>query len=127
MLEILFGFIAGNITGLGRGGGTILILLLSLFTNLDQHIVQGTNIIFFLPASIASIMTNLKHKNVDIKLARTVSFYGVLGAVLGAIISKKISSNNLKKFFAIFILIIAINEIHYFYKEYKRNKIKHNN
>ena len=127
MLEILFGFIAGNITGLGMGGGTILILLLSLFTNLDQHIVQGTNIIFFLPASIASIMTNLKHKNVDIKLARTVSFYGVLGAVLGAIISKKISSNNLKKFFAIFFFFFFINEIHYFYKEYKRNKIKHNN
>ena len=63
MLAILFGFIAGMVTGLGMGGGTILILLLSVFMGLEQHIAQATNLIFFIPTSLSAIFINLKQKN----------------------------------------------------------------
>ena len=43
MLEILTGFISGIVSGTGMGGGTILILILSLFMGVDQHIAQATN------------------------------------------------------------------------------------
>ena len=84
MLEILFGMIAGTITGLGMGGGTILILLLSLFYGLEQHIAQATNLIFFVPTSLAAIWMNLKQNNVDRKLAKNITLYGVIGAVIGS-------------------------------------------
>ena len=119
MLAIVFGIISGIVTGLGMGGGTILILLLSLFINMEQHIAQATNLIFFIPTSLSAILINLKQKNVDKKLAITISFYGIIGAVVGAKISENISSQNLRKYFAIFILIIAIHEVYKFYKEYK--------
>lgn len=119
MLAIVFGIISGIVTGLGMGGGTILILLLSLFMNIEQHIAQATNLIFFIPTSLSAILINLKQKNVDKKLAITISFYGIIGAVVGAKISENISSQNLRKYFAIFILIIAIHEVYKFYKEYK--------
>lgn len=122
MLGVIFGIISGIITGLGMGGGTILILLLSLFMGLEQHIAQATNLVFFIPTSLAAIITNLKQKNVNIKLAITISFFGIIGAIIGAILSNSISSKNLKKYFAIFILIIAIHEIYELYKEYKNNK-----
>lgn len=119
MLAIVFGIISGIVTGLGMGGGTILILLLSLFMNMEQHIAQATNLIFFIPTSLSAILINLKQKNVDKKLAITISFYGIIGAVVGAKISENISSQNLRKYFAIFILTIAIHEVYKFYKEYK--------
>ena len=119
MLAIVFGIISGIVTGLGMGGGTILILLLSLFINMEQHIAQATNLIFFIPTSLSAILINLKQKNVDKKLAITISIYGIIGAVVGAKISENISSQNLRKYFAIFILIIAIHEVYKFYKEYK--------
>lgn len=122
MLEIFYGVIAGTVTGLGMGGGTILILLLSLFKGLDQHIAQATNLVFFIPTSAAAIITNLKQKNVDLKLGITISIYGIIGAIIGAIISKNIDSETLKKYFAIFILIIAIHEVYELYREYKRNR-----
>lgn len=121
-MEIVFGLIAGMVTGLGMGGGTILILLLSLFMDLDQHIAQATNLVFFIPTSIAAIFINLKQKNVDLKVAITISIFGIVGAIIGAIISEKISSNNLRKCFAIFIFIIAIHEVYKLYKEYKKKK-----
>ena len=122
MLGVIFGVISGIVTGLGMGGGTVLILLLSLFMGLEQHIAKATNLVFFIPTSIAAILTNLKQKNVDLKLAINISSFGIIGAIIGSIISNSISSENLKKYFAIFILIIALHEIYELYKEYKNKK-----
>lgn len=123
MLEIIFGLIAGIVTGLGMGGGTILILLLSLFMDMEQHVAQATNLVFFIPTSLATIMINLKQKNVNLKVATIISFFGIIGAMIGAVISENITSEKLRKYFAIFILFIAFHEVYKLYKEYK-NKTK---
>lgn len=119
MLEGIFGLIAGIISGLGMGGGTILILLLTTFQGMEQHIAQATNLIFFVPTSIAAIIIHLKNKNIDKKVAMIVGFFGIIGAIIGAIVANNIDSKNLKKYFSIFILLIAIREIYTLYKEYK--------
>jgi len=120
MLAIIFGLIAGIVTGLGMGGGTILILLLSVFMGLEQHIAQATNLVFFIPTSLAAIMINVKQKNINLKVAILISIFGVIGAIIGAIISEKVSSETLRKWFAIFVFIIALHEVYVLYKEYKR-------
>lgn len=122
MLEIVFGLISGIVTGLGMGGGTVLILLLSMFMNLEQHIAQATNLVFFIPTAIAAIITNLRQKNVDIKLAINISIFGIIGAIIGSFISSIFSSNLLRKSFALFILFIAFHEVYVLYKEYKRKR-----
>lgn len=127
MLPIIFGIISGIVTGLGMGGGTVLILLLSLFMNLDQHIAQATNLVFFIPTSLAAIIINIKQKNVDFKLAIIISIFGILGSIIGAIISENISSLNLRRYFAIFILVIAFHEMYKLYKEYRIERKRHNN
>ncbi len=127
MLEIIFGFISGNITSLGMGGGTVLILLLSLIMGVEQHIAQATNLIFFVPTSISSIIINLKNKNVDLNTAIMVSIFGIVGAIIGVNISQNINSIYLKKIFALFILFIAIYELYKFFKGYKREEKTHNN
>ncbi len=125
MLEILFGIIAGIITGLGMGGGTILILLLSLFYGLEQHIAQATNLIFFVPTSLAAIWMNLKQNNVDRKLAKNIAIFGVMGAIIGSIIAEKLEDNMLKKCFAVFIFIIALHELYGIYQTIKMKKRLH--
>lgn len=121
-MPVIFGIISGIVTGLGMGGGTILILLLSLFMNLEQHIAQATNLVFFVPTALSAIVINAKQKNIDYKLAGIVIVFGIIGAVIGAIISESISSYNLRKYFAIFIMIIAFYEIYKLYKEYRIRK-----
>lgn len=120
---VIFGIISGIITGLGMGGGTILILLLSSFLGIDQHVAQATNLIFFVPTSISAIIINIKHKNIKFNTALIVILFGIIGAVFGSLISNKLPSRDLKKCFTIFILIIAIHEFYDLYKEY-RNKRK---
>ena len=124
MILVVFGIISGIITGLGMGGGTILISLLSVFMNLEQHMVQAINLIFFVPTSIAAIIVNIRQKNIDYKLARIIIIFGIIGAAIGSLIARNISSANLKKYFAIFILIIATHEIYELYKWYRRKRKK---
>ncbi len=47
MVEVVIGTISGMVAALGMGGGTILILLLGIFTKLNQHVIQATNLVFF--------------------------------------------------------------------------------
>lgn len=126
MKELLFGIISGTVAALGMGGGTILILLLSLFSNMNQHLVQGTNLLFFIPTSIIAIYMNIKKKTIDYNFSKIVIISGIIGAVIGSLLSFEIDSNSLKKYFGIFLIIISIFEIYSFFTQYKLDKKENN-
>lgn len=126
ILETLIGFISGIVSGTGMGGGTILILCLSLFMGIDQKVAQATNLVFFIPTSIAAIYINIKEKKIEWKTAKVVIVWGIIGAVTGALIALKINVKFLKKLFGIFLTVIAIHEVYILIKEYKKDK-KNNN
>lgn len=126
MIEIAVGFISGIISGMGMGGGSILILLLSLFLGVEQHIAQATNLVFFIPTALVSIIINIKQKYIDYKLAIPIIITGVTGAVIGAILANKIDVIHLKKYFGYFLLTIAIFEIYSFIKKYIFQKNRNN-
>ena len=122
MLEILTGIISGIVSGTGMGGGTILILVLSVFIGIDQHIAQATNLVFFVPTSIAAIIVSIKEKLIDWKTGIPIAIAGIIGAIVGAQISTKMNVNLLKKIFGLFLGVIAIHEIYFLIKEYRFNK-----
>ena len=126
MFEMLIGTISGFISGMGMGGGTILILCLSMFMNIEQHIAQATNLVFFIPTSIIAIVTNIKQKNIDFKVGIPIAISGIIGAIIGAFYASKTNVKDLKKYFGVFIGLIAIWEIYYLIKKYIFNKKTHN-
>ena len=122
MKQIFIGSISGIFSGIGMGGGTVLIFLLNIFEGLEQHVAQATNLIYFVPTAISAIIVNYREKNIDIKLAKMISIYGIIGAIIGAIISINLDVQKLRKFYGIFLAIIAVHEIYTLIKEYKLNK-----
>ena len=120
MFEILISLISGIVSGLGMGGGTILIFLLSNIIKIEQHTAQATNLIFFIPTSIVAIIVNLKNKNVNLKIAIIISLFGIIGAIIGSKIATNINVFILRKYFGIFLAIIAINEIYSIVKNHKK-------
>lgn len=125
-MEVFIGFISGVVSGTGMGGGTILIFLLSYVMQIEQHVAQATNLVFFIPTSIVAIIVNLKNKNIDLKLGMIISIFGILGAIIGANISIHIDVLILKRSFGIFLAIIAIHEIYSIVKQYKKSKNENN-
>lgn len=123
MKEIIIGIIAGVVGGMGMGGGTVLILLLSLFSNIEQHVAQATNVIFFVPTAISAILIFIKNKNIKFKIGIPICLWGLLGAYLGAIISSNMEVGALRKCFGIFLILIAIYQIYsLFMKKNFKNK-----
>ena len=65
MKQILIGIFAGIFSGIGMGGGTILIFLLTIFAKMEQHIAQATNLIYFIPTAVSAIIVNYKNTKLD--------------------------------------------------------------
>ena len=122
MKEIIIGLVSGIVSGTGMGGGTILIFLLTNICGLEQHMAQATNLIFFIPTSIAAIIVNIKNKNIRLRVAIIISLFGILGAIVGANLSIHTDVKMLRKCFGIFLAIIAIHEIYTIIKENKKIK-----
>ena len=99
--------------------GTILILLFNLFGNIEQHRIQGINLVFFIPTSIVAIFMNVKRKTIDYKVAMVILIFGIIGAICGSLLSFQLDNQNLKKYFGIFLIIIAIFQVYSFFREYR--------
>ncbi|MBR3162515.1 MAG: sulfite exporter TauE/SafE family protein [Clostridia bacterium] len=121
MIYILIGLISGIFSGIGMGGGTILLLILTTILGMEQHVAQAVNLIFFIPTSIAAIIMNIKNKSVDLKLIGIVASFGIIGAIIGSKLVVKTDVSYLKKIFGAFLIVIAINEIYETIKEYINN------
>ena len=119
MTEILIGFISGIITSFGMGGGTILILLLGLILGVSQTAAQSVNLIYFIPTSLMAILVNVKQKNIEYKTGIVIIIFGVIGAVIGATIAMNIETN-LRRYFAVFLLFIALYETYSIFKMLKK-------
>lgn len=93
------------------GGGTILVLVLSNFLQIDQHMAQATNLIYFIPTSIAAIWVYWKNNNLDKKVALKMIPLGIVGGVFGSYLATLIDAKKLKKYFGIFLLIVGVYEM----------------
>ena len=130
MIGFIGGIASGIITALGMGGGTVLIIILTVFNNMEQKVAQGVNLVFFIPTAIITIIIFMKQKLIDYKISIPILISGIVGALLGTFIETKIDTNLLKKAFAIFIVLVGLYEIYSIFKDKILNKIiqkTHNN
>ena len=121
---ILFGLISGVLGGMGMGGGTLLIPMLTIFLNFDQHLVQGINLIVFLPMAVVALIFHFKNKLVDVKKSWIIMIGGVIFGIIGAIVSQMIDSKNLRIYFAIFLILLGIFQFIslFIFKDKKNNE-----
>ena len=102
------GILSGVLGGMGMGGGTILIPLLSIFYAVSQHTAQATNLISFIPMSVIALIINLKNKLVDFNKIIWIIVPGVLTCILGCYIAMAIKGEILKRLFGGFLLLLSI-------------------
>ena len=86
--------------------------------------IQGINLIFFIPTALIAIFINLKRKNIGLKLSVIITFLGIIGAIIGSEIAFRISDEMLRKLFLSFLSIITIYEIYVYFKKYILNQKK---
>lgn len=111
MLLFFIGLLSGIISGMGIGGGTILIPALVLFMQIEQHTAQSINLVYFIPTAIIALIIHIKNKRVSFKMALPIIISGAVGAIGGSCLAAGFSSNFLRKLFGFFLLIMGIYEM----------------
>lgn len=111
ILLFLSGVISGIISGMGIGGGAILIPILTLFFDFDQKLAQNINLIYFIPTAIIAIFVHLKNKTIQKQGIFKIILLGIIGAILGSFIALNLQGEMLKKIFGWFLLFMGLSEI----------------
>ena len=106
--EIVAGVLGGIIGGMGMGGGTLTIPILTIFLSYEQLQAQGVNLVAFLPMSVIAIIIHIKNKVVDFKSTWLLAAVGCVFSLGGALIAVKLKNEVLTKLFAIFLIGLAI-------------------
>lgn len=112
MKEILMYFISGLLSGvpggMGLGGGTLLIPVLTIFCNLDQHIAQAVNLISFIPMAIIASIIHFKNNLIKKEGLIITILPALVFAIIGGIVAKNLNSQLLKKIFGGFLIVTGI-------------------
>lgn len=108
LLLLLASCFSGIFAGMGMGGGTFLIPLLSLFFSTEQIICQSTNVVCFVFLAIICTIIYAKNKLIDYKVVLCVIFPSTAIATLASIFAVKTSSEILQICFSIFIILIGV-------------------
>ncbi len=107
----LVGLISGVISGMGIGGGVILIPALTLIFGFDQKVAQNINLLYFIPTAIIAIFVHSKNKTIEKQGLFKIIIFGIIGAIFGSIIAINLNGEILRKIFGWFLLIMGISEI----------------
>ena len=114
---VLAGLIAGVFGGLGMGGGTLLIPILTIFLDFEQKLAQGINLFSFLVMAIFSMYIHYRNGLIVTKNIWIIILFGVFFSVLGAFLMTYLPSKILKMIFGIFLCLLAVVE---FVKVFKK-------
>ncbi len=106
-LLIFFGFLSGIIGGMGMGGGTLLVPLLS-FLDIPQKTIQAVNLISFLPMCVAALGFHAKNKLIKPKHLGWVVVPASLFAAVGAFFAGKANDKILRLCFALFLIAVGV-------------------
>jgi len=111
MILLAIGLFAGTYSGvLGIGGGLVIVPALVYFLKMSQHDAQGTSLAVMLPPiTLMSCYVYYKAGHVDLKVAAWLCVGFFVGGYLGGKLAVMIPPLMLKRVFAIFLILIAIN------------------
>ncbi len=105
------GFVGGILGGMGMGGGTLLIPILTILLTVFQHEAQGINLISFVPMAIVTVVMHAKNKMIDWRLVLYVVIPAVVTSILSSLFSAKLSQSVLSTSFGIFLILLGIFQI----------------
>ncbi len=104
---VLFGFLGGLLGGMGMGGGTILIPLLSLLGE-NSKVSGAINLVSFVPMAVFSLILHVKNRLVEkkglLKMTLAALFCSIVGFLLGKILPKRLVG----KIFGLVLLFMGI-------------------
>lgn len=105
----MFAGVAGGILGgMGMGGGTVLIPILTIFCGVEQHLAQSANLITFLPMAVFSLQVHAQNNLLDTKGIGYIIVPALVLSVAGGLLVGQIAAKPLQTGFGVFLCILSV-------------------
>ncbi len=106
---ILFGFLSG----LGIGGGSLLMVWLTLVVGISASEARAINLLFFLPAAMCACFFRWKQGTLPLKKLWIPILLGCLTAALFSWLGTRLETQTLRKIFGLLLLVTGMRELFY--------------
>ncbi len=113
MLNVLVGAVLGLLSGLGVGGGSLLLLWLTLVMGVEQPQARLMNLMFFLPCALIATFFRRKQFRANWRQTLPAILAGILGAALGIRLSPLFDTELLKKALGVLFILCGVREVFY--------------
>ena len=112
-VAVAVGTVLGFLSGLGIGGGSLLVLWLTFAIGMDPITVRGINLLFFLPSALIAICFRWHQGSVPWKKIHPAMIAGCLAALGFSWLGGYFDVTILKKLFGIVLILTGIKELCY--------------
>lgn len=109
--EIIIGTFLGLLSGLGTGGGSLLILYLTLMAGMGQMDARAINLLFYIPAAVVACLFRWKQGRLEIKKVLPAIVAGCAAASLLAYFSAGWDTALLQKLFGGLLIYTGFREL----------------
>ncbi len=110
---LVVGSVLGFLAGIGVGGGSLLILWLTLVLGMKHQTARIINLLFFIPSAIIASLFRWKQGALDIRKVLPAIIGGCISAAIFSVLSKHLDVSLLKKLFGVLLLFTGIRELFY--------------
>ena len=108
---ILAGVVGGFLGGMGFGGGTLLIPILTFGIGLPQRLASWVNLVSFLPTALVSLIIHVKNKMVEKKKGLFLLLFALVGAIPCFFLSGKLPDRVIRVSFGWFLILLGVSSV----------------
>lgn len=107
LLPLAAGFAAGILSAWGVGGGTLLLLVMTLLLDVPHAQAAAVNLLFFLPTAAVSVAAHRRNGLLDGPVLRAAIPWGAAAAAGGALLAASMDTDALRRPFGVYLLLAA--------------------
>jgi uncharacterized membrane protein YfcA len=107
------GILLGFLTGVGVGGGSLLMLWLTLVLDMEHSAARIINLYFFIPSALVATLFRWRQGKLDISYVFPAAIAGCISACFFSALGSKIDTMQLKKLFGTLLLVTGVRELFY--------------
>ena len=113
VISVIIGCGLGFLSGLGVGGGSLLMLWLTLVLEMPHAVARGINLLFFIPSALIASLFRRKQGSIPLKKIIPTLLAACIGTAIFSVISIYADIGLIRKVFGTLLLATGVRELLY--------------
>lgn len=113
VISVIVGLLLGFLSGLGIGGGSLLILWLTLVQGFSPTAARSVNLLFFIPSALIAGYFRWRQGAIPFRKILPAIVSGCLSALTFSVLGANIHTDMLKKLFGGLLILTGLRELLY--------------